>query len=857
MSTPDSIDHLRAMLGINIMPSDIPPEERPCPDLPQAPDRTYRYSGLFQRTALPPSTITPASNALYTSQTSGVSISTDSLDTPGTTTQMTPSRADKGKQVDRGSSTLPTPVVSTMLSSPTLVDKGKQNSLSVPSHSGQGKRIDRGHSVQIRPDEGANTVWGTFVADTAARKAESAISALEYADARKRVRPEPAAMFGSSNKSPTVATVTQKQPKVTPPIVINFSQPPVITVMPTTTLGAPAVGVQRPSVQCSLSRPSPVVRASNPPAHPTPSSASGATSALVETTIVSPTPKVATAGAIGSHLTQPTPKAQSGGILHGATGSTTASTPTVTEPTLAPQEPRQLRVTRRDGGTPATPLGDEKDRPDLLGWTEHIHLDGNLYYWHDEERIATTDDIEQPGMPFSVVAYVVNLRERLVRARKMLCIELTGTEHAIVRGVGGDKEPEICFIDLERGLYIEPIFGRINKQSIELAYESKTEKFWKRIEAFPMHLKRLPADANAEFLGALSFGASEKIFEWNDTAFPFSEHQSQRLLEVYTDLKAQLTEASDRGLFVVPAQAWHIARVMSKVEAERRLYKHGSHDFKVYRYAAIDSPSWQVKILDIFLVAMLFGVQRMYRQRLQSARVKGQVHVSVLRELFEQFLDEWLIFRSEDSNLLATVFVGLFSANLGFLAVGTIDELQRTALLVSSVFAVMSVVSGVHHTWQHRPKVDADEEEAEHYLMHAHRLGNQMNLSVTACFLALPVASLLWCIIAFAVALGAFCIQSTDIHSEILLSVALGLLGLLSIATLLFFWHIWKGPRRVEIEDEVVGTPDGWKAAFKRQRREAKAIIGRMNNKASLPAWQAAKAKLKKGTKRANEAVTL
>lgn len=146
--------------------------------------------------------------------------------------------------------------------------------------------------------------------------------------------------------------------------------------------------------------------------------------------------------------------------------------------------------------------------PDLLGWTEHIHLDGNLYYWHDEERIATTDDIEQPGMPFSVVAYVVNLRERLVRARKMLCIELTGTEHAIVRGVGGDKEPEICFIDLERGLYIEPIFGRINKQSIELAYESKTEKFWKRIEAFPMHLKRLPADANAEFLGALSFGAS-------------------------------------------------------------------------------------------------------------------------------------------------------------------------------------------------------------------------------------------------------------------------------------------------------------------------------------------------------------
>jgi len=502
-----------------------------------------------------------------------------------------------------------------------------------------------------------------------------------------------------------------------------------------------------------------------------------------------------------------------------------SSTETVA-PSPAPSgELTNPTIVRHRGGTPAIKLGENEDsRGDLIGWTEFVHLDGSSYYWHDDKRIITPDDIHKPGLASAIICYVNDTRHKMEAAGAILHGYFKGWEETVVKGVGGEAQPEIYYLDHYRGWFIEPvphdktrlISSRLADQTpFDIAYEQRTERYWKEVEAFPMHLTKLPTYAEEEFLGALAYGASERITEWRETPFPLSEHQAERLLQVYEDL---FTAAKD-DLKVVPAQAWHIARVMQKIEESRRRHKHGTREAKIYRFVAIDAPSWQVKVADMCLAFLLFGVQRMYRHRLQSARVKGVVHTAGLKELIENFLDEW-----SDSNLLATVFIG---ANIGFLAVSGINSLQRTALLVSSTFAVMSVVSGVHHIWQHRTKVDVSAEEANNYLMHAHPLGEKMDLAVTACFLAIPVAALLWSIVAFAVALGAFCIQNTDIQGEILLSVALGLLIMLSIATLLFFWHIWRGPRREEIDEEDSGaiTSSGWKSAWRRHVKEVKTIL--------------------------------
>jgi hypothetical protein len=69
-------------------------------------------------------------------------------------------------------------------------------------------------------------------------------------------------------------------------------------------------------------------------------------------------------------------------------------------------------------------------------------------------------------------------------------------------------------------------------------------------------------------------------------------------------------------------------------------------------------------------------------------------------------------------------------------------------------------------------------------------------------------------VLSFAVALAAFCVQSTEVHGRILLAVVLGIVGTAGFGTLLFFWHVWKGPRTEEIgqqtDDEVMAY--GWRS---------------------------------------------
>lgn len=46
-----------------------------------------------------------------------------------------------------------------------------------------------------------------------------------------------------------------------------------------------------------------------------------------------------------------------------------------------------------------------------------------------------------------------------------------------------------------------------------------------------------------------------------------------------------------------------------------------------------------------------------------------------------------------------------------------ITSVQRTASLASTVFSVLSVATGVHHTWQHRNKLDASHADAVRLLL--------------------------------------------------------------------------------------------------------------------------------------------
>jgi len=143
----------------------------------------------------------------------------------------------------------------------------------------------------------------------------------------------------------------------------------------------------------------------------------------------------------------------------------------------------------------------------------------------------------------------------------------------------------------------------------------------------------------------------------------------------------------------------------------------------------------------------------------------------------------------------------IHSANVGFLALPGIDGVQRSASLASSILAMTSIVVGVHHIWRHRGKTDANLEDAAVYLDHEHKFGD-LELAITACFLSLPIAALLWSVLCFTVSIAAFCIQNSDVHGKIILAVVLGVVGTCACGTLVFFWHIWKDPPYKEREEE-------------------------------------------------------
>jgi hypothetical protein len=170
--------------------------------------------------------------------------------------------------------------------------------------------------------------------------------------------------------------------------------------------------------------------------------------------------------------------------------------------------------------------------------------------------------------------------------------------------------------------------------------------------------------------------------------------------------------------------------------------------------------------------------------------------------------------------------------------VQNISALPQTASLCSVLFSMLSMVIGVHHVWRHRRRADADDNEAvcgsstlsslrhivtlrlfsQSQYLHVSAQGQWGSLTLLSCFLALPLAALLWAILSFTIAVGALCFSSAasaDVHMRALFAGVLGVLLSLALLTLLVFWDAWRSPPTTEPEEDYargVGTRkrEGW-----------------------------------------------
>jgi len=179
------------------------------------------------------------------------------------------------------------------------------------------------------------------------------------------------------------------------------------------------------------------------------------------------------------------------------------------------------------------------------------------------------------------------------------------------------------------------------------------------------------------------------------------------------------------------------------------------------------------------------------------------------------------------------------------LSTQNIQVFEKAAALVSTFFAMASIVTGVHHLWKHRPKSDADPVESVRQpplqLHIPHRFSSRLaqdnyikyvtrdswRITIIASFLSSPLVFLLWSIAIFSVALLHFLAKVFENAALIILTcVAAGLIVAIFCVRLVFY-RIWD-------------TPLGFRAWFHSVFPSINRWPGfkHPGRRASLPVWQ-------------------
>ncbi|THH29790.1 hypothetical protein EUX98_g4388 [Antrodiella citrinella] len=394
------------------------------------------------------------------------------------------------------------------------------------------------------------------------------------------------------------------------------------------------------------------------------------------------------------------------------------------------------RVQWRSSSTAPIPILD-------TDWTKYTHINGSVYFYNHKLRVITEDDVESDKQA----------RQEVVKTWAE--VEQVLLADDLIRWIPADSQMVVRLGGMSNGDHVVFFMSHATQTHIvvtddEVRVEFGTSRFWTHVEEYPMHLARFPLGACPEFLSALAYGASgtsyaesivmskpltmndsaEAIMENRQNKFPFTDAQIERLLRIYEDLYGTLLVTfSNAAIFVsdthrythtdttrtnpsmLPILIWHIARTLRRVESARKWFRvphpsiPGLCGFKLL-YTRHESDRGLIsRTAEWLLIIMLMRSYTMYWRRLAEVREGVTIDLLAFRAMLQEFLTEW----SVDSNLIATVVVG---ANVTFLSLPNINSIQRTAALTSTIFAVLSIIIGLWHVWNHRTKVNADIIEA-------------------------------------------------------------------------------------------------------------------------------------------------
>ncbi|CAA7270473.1 unnamed protein product [Cyclocybe aegerita] len=427
---------------------------------------------------------------------------------------------------------------------------------------------------------------------------------------------------------------------------------------------------------------------------------------------------------------------------------------------------------------------DSKKR--LTSWEKYIHPDGKPYFRDKERGLVTEVDVREEGR-----------REELEQLFAQ--INVKWTQNPISKEDGHyEWYLGLPSHDTRTGSYYivdhmtQDIFWLEDYEEEELrTYRILDESdpsvsnydifvsrnFYAHLENFPCHTE-LPPEASSFLHGTLTYTCTDHKTSRESATTPWNAADAKLFLE----LLESLDEKHEENLpgYDKSYRTWFIARLLSLILHSRSVHRHGMIDALTDRLMNVHYTSRT--LIDYMVGCLSLFTHLAYVQRLENVWAAGIVSCSGWRSLVSALLIEW-----SDTNLLATVTL---SANMAFLALNDLSDKARTGSILSTLFAVGSIVVGLHHIWRHRDKRESTAEQAGVYFRNASRRTG--NLKLLAFYLCLPLILLLWSLLVFTCSIATYAFESPRPMSTH--GVAGGILLLVVVAvgtTIRFFWGIY------------------------------------------------------------------
>ncbi|KDQ64044.1 hypothetical protein JAAARDRAFT_52046 [Jaapia argillacea MUCL 33604] len=400
--------------------------------------------------------------------------------------------------------------------------------------------------------------------------------------------------------------------------------------------------------------------------------------------------------------------------------------------------------------------------PHLTDWKMYINMEGVPYFRliNDDMCVLTMDDIRVQRIHDAVMENVEGFLSGLDEDGFMDVLP-DDWELFMGRLDGDDDVPPLEFlISWEKGWK----FTVDDYGDIKLEYKGG---YWLQAAQMTMHLEEVPPGLEEEFLAMVAFEANERALFPKSKRYCLNDGQIEQILEVYRDLKAAGPESA-------PKLTWHMMRSLAFMPGGLSDKSNLRDSLVVPLPPPEPIPTWTW--VDFLLAFFLFGAHRTYQKRIQDARSRKPAEYLAFLAMMQSFLLEWAGY-----------------ANVTLLTLPDIGRVAGVASLASSIFGVTSIAAGVYQTWLHRGKDEAEYNERRAYTRHFDGFGEESGVKIMACFLSLPLVCMLWSVMWFTVAIGAYCIQQPGLVGKVLLGTTFMIGCVAIILVFVCSRNIWDG----------------------------------------------------------------